>query len=75
VCQICALLSLERYTRGLQETCQEELNKILTALGVDVSVENFNPIRRMSVVVSGNQESVFIDGDIQVSWRGNKRRR
>ena len=28
---------------------------------MDVSVENFNPIRRVPVIVSGDQGSVFID--------------
>jgi hypothetical protein len=38
-----------------------ELNEILTASGVDVEVNNFNPIRRVPVIVSGDQGSVFID--------------
>jgi hypothetical protein len=36
-------------------------NEILTALGVIVSVENFNLICGVPVIVSGNQGSVFID--------------
>ena len=38
-----------------------ELNEILTASGIDVGQENYNPIRRVPVVVSGVQGSVFID--------------
>ena len=38
-----------------------ELNEILTASGIDVGQENYNPIHRVPVVVSGDQGSVFID--------------
>ena len=38
-----------------------ELNEILTASGIDVGQENYNPIRRVPVVVSEDQGSVFID--------------
>ena len=38
-----------------------ELNEILTASGVDVEVNNFNPISRVPVIVSKDQGSVFID--------------
>jgi hypothetical protein len=37
------------------------LNEILTASGIDVNAENFNPIRRVPVVISGDEGSVFID--------------
>jgi hypothetical protein len=39
-----------------------ELKEILAASGgVDVEIENFNPIRRVPVIVSGDQGSVFFD--------------
>ncbi|KAI2501964.1 hypothetical protein MHU86_12517 [Fragilaria crotonensis] len=38
-----------------------ELQEILTASGVDVEGENYNPIHRVPVIVSGDQGSVFID--------------
>ena len=34
------------------DTIKRELNEILTASGIDVNAENFNPIRRVPVVVS-----------------------
>ena len=48
-------------SQDFKKHIKKELNEILTALGVDVSVENFNPIRRVPVIVSGDQGSVFID--------------
>ncbi len=38
-----------------------ELGEILVAPGVDVAGENYNPIRRVPVIVSGDQGSVFSD--------------
>jgi hypothetical protein len=39
-----------------------ELKEILAASGgVDVEIENFNPIRRVPVIVSGDHGSLFID--------------
>jgi hypothetical protein len=38
-----------------------ELNEILTASGMNVEVNNFNPICRVPVIVMGDQGSVFID--------------
>jgi hypothetical protein len=43
------------------DTIKRELNEILTASGIDVNAENFNPIRRVPVVISGDEGSVFID--------------
>jgi len=42
---------------------KNELNEIIVASGslVDVNDEHFNPIRRVPVIVSGDQGSVFID--------------
>jgi hypothetical protein len=40
---------------------KNELNEILTASGSFVDGENFNPIRQVPVIVSGDQGSVFID--------------
>ena len=37
------------------------MNRIPTASGIDVERENYNPIRRVPVIVSGDQGSVFID--------------
>ena len=45
---------------------KKELNEILTVLGVDVSVENFNPIRRVPVIVSGDQQGSLFINVIQV---------
>ena len=36
----------------LGDTIKRELNEILKASGIDVNAENFNPIRRVPVVVS-----------------------
>jgi hypothetical protein len=40
---------------------KSELSDLLTALGSPIVNENFNPIRRVPVVVSSDQGSVFID--------------
>jgi hypothetical protein len=40
---------------------KSELSDLLTASGSPIVDENFNPIRRVPVVVSGDQGSVFID--------------
>jgi hypothetical protein len=40
---------------------QNELNEILTASGSFVDGDNFNPICRVPVIVTGDQGSVFID--------------
>ena len=46
---------------AFRHTIKTELNEILTASGIDVERENYNPIRRVPVIVSGDQGSVFID--------------
>ena len=46
---------------NFQARIKKELLEILTASGSPPDDENFNPIRRVPVVVSGDQGSVFID--------------